>query len=384
MNTRLIFVTNDKRAASLQAQYQLEENSIRPDNHLFILKEISSKQKELLKIFVDELTPLIQFVSQGEDKIILKVLPEHSLLTSMKNNNIDDLELTVFFNSIVNYFTAKPKKRWKVGHSYLDFSGRPLIMGILNVTPDSFSDGGRFIEKQKAIERGLEMIEHGADIIDIGGESTRPGAEQVQAAEELQRVIPVIEGIKKYSKIFISIDTYKSLVAKEAIEAGADIINDISGTVFDERMKGVIEKKKCPLILAHIKGTPKNMQVNPKYNDLHEEVYRFLQKKCVDVESLNNGKIILDPGIGFGKSISHNLKLIRDIKDFTFLAKPILIGVSRKSFIGKILGTNIDKRLTGSLASEIYSYLHGVDILRVHDIEETVHLKNILNKILTA
>jgi dihydropteroate synthase len=285
---------------------------------------------------------------------------------------------------VVNYFTPKKKKCWKTGSYFLDFNKGPLIMGILNVTPDSFSDGGRYIESQKAIDHALEMVESGADIIDVGGESTRPGADQVEVSQELERVIPVIEEIKKHSNVIISIDTFKSRVAKEAIEAGADIINDISGTVFDERMKSIIEKKKCPVILMHIKGTPKNMQVNPKYTNIHEEIYQFLQKKCSEIESLNDGKIIIDPGIGFGKSFCDNLKLLRDIKDFTFLSKPILIGVSRKSFLGKILKTKTKERLLGSLASEIYAYLNGVDILRVHDIDETVQVKNILNTVFAA
>ncbi|KAA3608506.1 MAG: dihydropteroate synthase [Calditrichaeota bacterium] len=266
----------------------------------------------------------------------------------------------------------------------LDFNQSPIIMGILNVTPDSFSDGGKFFDKQRAIDHALQMVEAGADIIDIGGESTRPGAEEVCLSEELGRVLPVIEGIRADSNALISIDTYKSRVAKESIEAGANIINDISGTVFDQKMKEVIEEKKCPVILMHIKGTPKNMQENPQYDDLHETVYRFLEERSVELESLNGGKTIIDPGIGFGKSVSDNLKLLRDVKDFTFLDKPILIGTSRKSFIGKIIERDVEERIFGSLTTEIYSLLNGADILRVHDIEKTLQVKKIIGKILAA
>ena len=384
MKTRLIYVSNGDRASSLLTEYQLNEHSIRSGNYLFVLDGVSFKQNNILKKIVDDVNPLIQILSVKNEKIIIKVIPEHRLSNYLCGIHFDDLEFVKFFHEMVNYFTVGQAKCWKIGHLHLDFAKKPLIMGILNVTPDSFSDGGKFIEKQKAIDHALEMIEEGVDILDIGGESTRPGAEKVELSQELQRVIPVIEGIKKYSNCFISIDTYKSLVANEALEAGADIINDISGTVFDGKMKSIIAKKKCPVILMHIKGTPTNMQLNPEYKNIHEEIYHFFKTKCSEIEALNDGKIIIDPGIGFGKTVSHNLKLLRDIKDFTFLNKPILIGVSRKSFIGKILETDIDNRLVGSLASEMYSYINGADILRVHDIKETVQLKSILNNILAA
>jgi len=384
MKTRLIYVSSEARIKSLKLKFQIANNSIRFGDYLFLIKGINNTQSSILEKIVNNFSPLVLEIFKSNESTILKIIPEQFLLEGVQRNHIEDFELSTFFKKVVNYFTVKPSKCWRVGQSRLDFSNKPIIMGILNVTPDSFSDGGNFIEKDNAIEHALEMIEAGADIIDIGGESTRPGADEVNASIELQRVIPVIDGIKKHSDVFISVDTYKSVVANEAIEAGAHIINDISGTVFDDEMKNVIDEKKCPVIVMHIKGTPKNMQINPVYNDLHEEVYQFLQNKCKEIETLNDGQIIIDPGIGFGKSVLDNLMLLRDIKDFTFLNKPILIGVSRKSFIGKILETETDKRLSGGLASEIYSYLNGADILRVHDVNQTVQVKKVLNNILAA
>lgn len=253
----------------------------------------------------------------------------------------------------------------------LDFSKKTYIMGIVNVTPDSFFDGGRYYGKDKAVQHALKLIEEGADIIDIGGESTRPGAEPVSVEEETRRVIPVIEELSKRVSIPISCDTYKAEVAERAIQAGATIINDISGLRFDPKMPEVVAKHNVAVVLMHIKGTPKYMQNSPYYKALIPEVIEYLRESIVIAKSagVSEDRIIIDPGIGFGKLPEHNLEIINKLKDFTLLGKPILIGVSRKSFIGKILNdAPPEKRLEGTAAATVASVLNGANIVRVHDV----------------
>jgi dihydropteroate synthase len=247
-------------------------------------------------------------------------------------------------------------------------------MGILNVTPDSFSDGGRFNTVDKALARAMEMAEQGADIIDIGGESTRPGAAKVSAVEEIARVVPVIEALLKKTDIPISIDTCKSQVSKKALEAGAAIVNDISGLRFDQNMAGVAAEFKAGLVLMHIKGTPEDMQQDPQYKDLLGEIRSYLSgsiKIALDA-GVERSAIAIDPGIGFGKTVEHNLSLIKNLAYFKDLDCPIVIGASRKSFIGK-LNNDIPaaERLPGSLAAAILAVQNGAAIIRCHDVAET-------------
>ncbi|MDP3048114.1 MAG: dihydropteroate synthase [Thermodesulfovibrionales bacterium] len=255
----------------------------------------------------------------------------------------------------------------------LDFSKKTYLMGILNVTPDSFSDGGQYFDRGLAIKRAHEMVEEGADIIDVGGESTRPGSEPVPLQEEIARTIPVIEEISKKIKVPISIDTYKAEVAKRALDAGASIVNDISGLRFDPEMPKVVSQYKVPVVIMHIKGTPKNMQANPQYEALIPEVMDYLRESIrLAVESgIAEDKIIIDPGIGFGKTYDHNLEIIKKLREFTLLEKPLLVGPSRKAFIGKILGdAPASERLEGTAAAVAISILNGANIIRVHDVKE--------------
>lgn len=243
-------------------------------------------------------------------------------------------------------------------------------MGVINVTPDSFSDGGLYFEKDKAVERGLELAEEGSDIIDIGGESTRPGSEPIPQEEELRRVIPVISALRKRTNTLISIDTTKSEVALAALDAGADIINDISSFRSDPNMLPVAAQKDAPVILMHMKGTPKTMQVNPFYENVLHEVKSFLKERLNSALAygIKKEKIIIDPGIGFGKRFKDNLTLINNLHFLKDLDRPILVGVSRKSFIGKILGSSPQERMEGTLVSAVLSIVHGAHILRVHDV----------------
>jgi dihydropteroate synthase len=257
-------------------------------------------------------------------------------------------------------------------------------MGILNVTPDSFSDGGRFFKLEEAISQGMRLAGEGADIIDIGGESTRPGSEPVSLEEELRRVIPVIQELAKRIDTPISIDTYKSRVAKEALDSGASMVNDISALRFDPEMIKILAEYKAPVVLMHIKGTPKNMQDNPQYQNVVEEIKTHLEDsiKMAKEAGIDENKIIVDPGIGFGKTLEDNLKILKNLKEFASMGRPILIGVSRKSFIGKIFDLPAEQRLEGSLVALAVSITSGANILRVHDVKESKRVARLVDSIL--
>lgn len=256
-------------------------------------------------------------------------------------------------------------------------------MGILNVTPDSFSDGGKYFSTKDAVEKGIQLAKDGADIIDIGGESTRPGADLVTKKQEIERVIPVIKELRKMKvRIPISIDTSKSDVALLALRAGANIVNDVSGLTMDKKMVNVVALKKVPIVIMHMKGRPKNMQKKPKYENIVKEIYDFLEKQAQ--YAIDNGvepkNIIIDPGIGFGKTVNDNFKLLARLKDFTKMKFPILIGTSRKSFIGKLLKDSTQNRLEGTAASVAISILNGAKIIRVHDVLEMQKVRKVVDK----
>ncbi len=246
-------------------------------------------------------------------------------------------------------------------------------MGILNITPDSFSDGGKYLNKKKALIHATNLINSGADIIDIGGESSRPGALPITIDEEKNRVIPIISDLRKENpEILISVDTCKSEVAKEAMEVGADIINDISGMKNDIKMSNVIQENKIPIVIMHMKGLPTNMQKNISYNNLLEDILFFFKERLeyAKLHNIQEDQIILDPGIGFGKTLEQNFILLNNIDLFCSLGYPVLIGTSRKSFLGKTLGLDADNILEGSIASNLFATMKGARILRVHDVKE--------------
>ena len=244
-------------------------------------------------------------------------------------------------------------------------------MGIVNVTPDSFSDGGAYLDPDAAIAHGHELIGEGADILDIGGESTRPGAAEVSAAEETERVVPVIEGLAD-AGVPISVDTSKAVVAERAIEAGASIVNDVTA-LGDPAMAPLCAEAGCRLVLMHMKGTPRTMQQEPRYDDLLGEISAFLRERMDRAVEAGVAEeaIWLDPGIGFGKTVEHNLELIDRLGDLRDLGRPLVLGASRKSFIGKLSGREVDDRLGGSLAAAVVGCLRGADVLRVHDVRAT-------------
>ncbi len=282
---------------------------------------------------------------------------------------------------------GKDKFIWKIRDRELPLGEKTIIMGILNVTPDSFSDGGLYLDKDKAIKHGIELFESGAEIIDIGGESTRPFAEPVSADEEIMRVIPVVEALKNYNKnIIVSVDTYKSETAKRALEAGADIINDISGLTFDSNMKHVVSKYKAGLILMHTRGTPQEMQKNTEYADFMGEVIESLSKSIKDAvdAGVEKERIVIDPGIGFGKSFEHNLFILKKLREFSIFGLPILVGTSRKSFLGKITGKDASLRDDETMVSVGIAIMNGAHIVRVHEVKRMVDAVKVADAIKNA
>src|SRR5215831_2898481 len=263
------------------------------------------------------------------------------------------------------------KRVWKIGDKIVDLSRRGMIMGVLNVTPDSFSDGGQFLEVDAAICRGVQISSEGADIIDLGGESTRPGAEPVSVNEELNRVIPVVQKLRARIDIDISIDTSKSEVANAALDAGASIINDVTAGRGDEKMLPLAAKRNVAVVLMHLQGEPRTMQQNPIYNDVVMEVADFFRQRysCALECGVDPMRLAFDPGIGFGKTLEHNLALLKNLEQLRVHDRPLLVGVSRKSFLGKLIGSNeMNDRVAPTIAMTSALRTRGADVLRVHDV----------------
>jgi dihydropteroate synthase len=259
---------------------------------------------------------------------------------------------------------------WKIQGRGVPLEPAPWLMGIVNATPDSFSDGGRFFDGAIAVEQALRLVDEGAQVIDIGGESTRPGAEPVGKDEELRRVIPVVAGLARQSNILISIDTTKGDVAQAALDAGAQIVNDISGLAFDPAMPAVCAKAKAGVICMHIRGTPQTMQDDPQYGDVVQEICNYFEERLAALEAAGIAResVVLDPGIGFGKRAGHNLEILRNIGRFRALGRPLCIGHSRKRFLKKVLGRPLDERQFGTVGVSVAVALLGADIIRVHDV----------------
>ncbi|HOP32465.1 MAG TPA: dihydropteroate synthase [Candidatus Hydrothermia bacterium] len=266
----------------------------------------------------------------------------------------------------------------------LDFRNRTLIMGILNITPDSFFDGGKFNVLDQAIKRADEMLNEGADIIDIGGESTRPGADLISIQEEMDRVLPIFSKLKGFP-IPLSIDTYKHQVAEEACKLGATIINDISGLQFDPEIVNVAKKYDTYIIIMHMKGHPRDMQKNPQYGNVISEIISFLRKQSTFTRGagVSESRIIVDPGIGFGKTLEHNILILKEIEKFKEIGFPILVGHSRKSMIGALLNHQPpDDRLYGTMAISAYLLLKRIEVLRVHDVRPHFEMREVIEALL--
>jgi len=260
-----------------------------------------------------------------------------------------------------------------------------MVMGIVNVTPDSFSDGGKFYSHQAAIDHALELIAQGAEILDIGGESTRPGAELVSEAEELRRVIPVIEKLAADTRVPLSIDTMKPAVARTALAAGASIVNDVAAARNDRDMWQAVSEYQAGYIVMHAQGSPADMQQNPAYHDVAREVGEFFSERLIALlneSAIASEQVVLDPGIGFGKNLDHNLQLLASLRSFTKWRRPLLLGVSRKSFIEKLTGAKLNERLPASLACATLAVKSGANIIRAHDVAETVQAVRMAEAIL--
>lgn len=273
----------------------------------------------------------------------------------------------------MNSRTAQPPEIWPCRDRVLRFGARPAVMGIVNVTPDSFSDGGAYAEPAAAAEHALQLIEDGADIVDIGGESTRPGADPVPVEEELRRVLPVIEHVSARTEALISIDTSKSEVAAAALERGAHIVNDVSACTADPAMTACIRDVRPGVVLMHMRGTPRTMQRDIRYRDVLRDVCDYLAARvdALAAAGIARERIAVDPGIGFGKTVEHNLALLRGVPVLNTLGQPVVIGASRKSFIGRLLDRTVDQRRAGSLGAAIFAARAGARIIRVHDVKET-------------
>lgn len=349
------------------------------------LKSAHIIKQEMLSLGGDAALPrdAMEFKTDKVDVIIIGTLKQLRLLChKLKTQPFGLKETGEELSRFIDNYYSDPISL-KCLRATLDFSHGPLIMGILNVTPDSFYDGGKYFHRDDAISRGMKLVEDGADIIDIGGESTRPGSVPISEEEELKRVIPVIEELSKRTSVPISIDTYKSRVAEAAIDAGAQIVNDISGMKFDEKMAQVVAEKGVPVVIMHIKGTPRDMQNNPYYEDIIQEIFNYFEDRISFAVSrgIAENKIIIDPGIGFGKRPEDNLFLIKNLGSFKIFGKPIMIGVSRKSFIGKILNLPPEERLEGSISATLYALSEGAKVVRVHDVKEIKRCIAIYNKI---
>lgn len=265
-----------------------------------------------------------------------------------------------------------PHVNWRIaGRVFrLETTAPPILMGVVNTTPDSFSDGGRYVAPESAIAHALRLVDEGAHIIDIGGESTRPGSAPISLAQELARVLPVVESLRKRSDVMISIDTSKAEVARQAIACGAQIVNDVTGLRGDPAMLGVAARCDAGLIVMHMAGVPQTMQIAPEYRDVVAEVATFLESAIERLVSggIDRERIAIDPGIGFGKTAGHNLALIHHLGQLSALKRPICLGVSRKNFIGQITGRPVDQRTFGTIGAALAGYVRGASILRIHDV----------------
>lgn len=339
------------------------------------VREINIIRAEALKngmsaVVSDEI--LLLNAAKGELLLGGTAFQYEMLIRALGNSLLNCSEIALKIKKIVYNYGIDNFER-EIKGKIFNFGEKSFVMGILNITEDSFSDGGKYINADKAIERALKMVEDGADILDIGAESTRSGAIPVSEEEELERIVPIVEKLSKLVKVPISIDTYKSEVAKYSLRAGADIINDITGLKGESTMAEVVSDNDAYVIIMHMQGTPQTMQSNPEYQDVVSDICLDLKESfsIAEIAGIKKEKVIIDPGIGYGKSTNHNLEIIKRVGEFKIFGVPILIGASRKSMIGNVLNLPVNERVEGSLAVAAASVMNGASIIRVHDVKET-------------
>jgi len=349
------------------------------DLMFFFAESLRKQEVEELAFVTEELGgDAYRFGGHGVTRAMLVF--EHGVLQSPGCRLAPDDRLQPLWGSLSNYLSPEVAP-WRLASREVKLN-RPLVMGILNVTPDSFSDGGLYLSKEEAVRRGLEMIEQGADMVDVGGESTRPYADPVTETMELGRVVPVVQELASRSPVPISVDTRHPEVARAALEAGAEIVNDVSG-LCDPRMVEVVSEARAGVVLMHMLGDPRTMQDRPSYEDVVGDISLFLEERMREAigSGVEERAIMLDPGIGFGKSVEHNLQIIMRLREFRCLGRPLLIGASRKGFIGKVLGQEAKDRKEGSLAVASVAMMNGANVLRVHDVKETTMVARMVDAV---
>ncbi len=350
---------------------------------VFSIENPSAEKIRSLENIVRESNGVVAVFKAGEVEVCLCIGSRAELVGEWTGSDKEGALRREDFIAAVERYSAR-RFTLKLRGRSLDLGGRTRIMGILNVTPDSFSDGGQFHRLDAAIAQAEKMVEEGADIIDIGGESTRPGSDPVSVDEESDRVLPVIEHLAKNLSIPISIDTCKAEIARRAVDSGAEIINDVSALRFDPDMMTVVQEAGCPVVLMHMRQTPKDMQQDPRYDALMPEIISFLGEwidQCIE-GGIDPEGIVIDPGIGFGKTVEHNLEIIRELDRLRALGCPILIGPSRKATIGAVLDTETHDRLEGTAAAVAIAIAGGAHIVRVHDVKEMARVAKMTDAIM--
>ncbi|MDR3668588.1 MAG: dihydropteroate synthase [Ignavibacteriaceae bacterium] len=348
------------------------------------LRDISSGMtSEFMRIFLRKNELFYKFEAYRNGTVDLFIEGSLALFKKLSRNILYEghKEIGNKINDVIKNYEEYNHIVYKIAGKEFSFDN-PYVMGILNVTPDSFSDGGKYFDKNTAVNYGLQLLGEGAHILDIGGESTRPGAKPVSEDEELNRVLPVINNILALkSDAVISVDTTKSLVAEEALKSGAQIINDVSGLTSNPGLLNVVRRYNASIIIMHMKGTPETMQLNPEYDNLIQEIYDFLFIQSQTAVKAGVSNIFIDPGIGFGKSVDHNFEIIKRIGDFKSLGFPLVIGNSRKSFIGKTLNIEPEERDAASAFVNAVSITRGAKIIRTHNVKYSVQCIKLINKI---
>jgi dihydropteroate synthase len=365
--------------------YLIERTIQKFSHNKILLEDITQSnatiiEEEMTKLGGEVIVNKSPSINVSANISVIIIGNDDELVKLCKKIKVKSSELNEMSNEIENRSKrTKESREWNIKGGKILLK-RPIIMGILNITPDSFYDGGRYFDEKKAKRRIAEMLEEGADIIDIGGMSSRPGSEEISEGEELKRVLPLVKEAVKLGAT-ISVDTYRSSVADNVINAGAHIINDISSLRWDDRLVKVVSSSGVGLVLMHSLTIPKDMQKAPEYKDVVSEIYEFLEERISFAEDsgISRNSIVIDFGIGFGKRLCDNLTLIYNIETFKGLGRPILVGASRKSFIGHALGLEEDMRLIPSIAVAIYSIMKGADVIRVHDVRATKEALEMVN-----